>query len=869
MKKGLYLLIGIFALMFLFSNFVSAGYCLGNIDCTGFGSDPTPPSYSTCPGLESENYCEWYDYSSCSSYDEYDCEMYDCTWDYYMEVCTSSNGECWPGSNNVDSCNNFDYSEYACEGYPGCIWESGCLNDADCGSGQYCSGESQYCSGTYTDKIGPGTANNGDDSLYRQTTGGVPKLCTLEYDQFDNPWYNCIWEEDIMYINFDGSSYDSCGICSDAGNLGYIVRGSTWRVHWCVQKTPLVFGQCVWGSRWSDNYDELGSGYITRNCGSSTCDLHWSCSWNDVYGTCETSCVAETNAVFCSRLGKECGSVTANDNCGDSKTVNCGTCTSPEICSSGVCGCTAKTCASLGIYNCGIWDDGCGGTVNCGTCTLPEICSSGLCECIADCDGKECGSDGCGGVCKGVDNGMSQACTATYGSCSVTGTETCVGTVFSLCSGTDPRTATCEAPVNCGSDGCGSVCGLCNLGETCTNGVCSCVPDCAGKECGDDGCEGTCPPGCGTGQDCVEGVCEWDPLLYWADANENIIVGLTETPLIPYTVKMILRFSGLPSGTNVDFEVYEDDGAIGDDTIDTFSGTVDEDGKAVVEWDITKQDLGKASGPLDEETSTENTQFEFYFKVIDITSYQLRFIYNFDMCEGVTLCSHYDSSGAPEADCWADPCGANATECLDYFCRCEWDDVGGTCNQVGYEEPDIFTNLCVWCIDDVNTRGTWCDMPEGTNDYCDTAEAGCGIGDSITNSIYCDAIDFTIGSCTYLTDDSGDLDGCEDDGYLTYTWGARWGWNEVANTFLPPDPDPDGSDFLEDPLGTWRYDPTLLSVDCNAKGGTNSAICPAQIELPFFGTWGIIITIGLIVLIYVVLNLKKKKVVAKKKGKKK
>src|SRR6185437_12081647 len=47
---------------------------------------------------------------------------------------------------------------------------------------------------------------------------------------------------------------------------------------------------------------------------------------------------------------------------------------------------------------------------------------------------------------------------------------------------------------NCGSDGCGGTCGTCSSEQTCTNGVCvaSCVPDCSGKTCGSDGCGGKC-----------------------------------------------------------------------------------------------------------------------------------------------------------------------------------------------------------------------------------------------------------------------------------------------------------------------------------------------------------------------------------------
>ena len=55
------------------------------------------------------------------------------------------------------------------------------------------------------------------------------------------------------------------------------------------------------------------------------------------------SCVAETDAAFCSRAAKNCGSVTAADNCGTSRTVaSCGTCASPQSCGGGgtanVCG---------------------------------------------------------------------------------------------------------------------------------------------------------------------------------------------------------------------------------------------------------------------------------------------------------------------------------------------------------------------------------------------------------------------------------------------------------------------------------------------------------------------------------------------------
>jgi len=52
----------------------------------------------------------------------------------------------------------------------------------------------------------------------------------------------------------------------------------------------------------------------------------------------KSTCTAETDTVFCSRLGKNCNSLTGTDNCGNSRTVSiCGTCPTGYTCPSGTC----------------------------------------------------------------------------------------------------------------------------------------------------------------------------------------------------------------------------------------------------------------------------------------------------------------------------------------------------------------------------------------------------------------------------------------------------------------------------------------------------------------------------------------------------
>ena len=192
--------------------------------------------------------------------------------------------------------------------------------------------------------------------------------------------------------------------------------------------------------------------------------------------------------------GLDCG----DDGCGGS----CGDCTScGEECVDGACAftaCDGKQCGS----------DSCDGT--CGLCedAKHEHCSGGLCvckykECLGaccaegeacsddeccppDCAGKECGDDGCSGVC-GECAGCEEEC--DLGLCEFVG-----------CDGKE-----------CGPDGCGGTCGelegdCLGLQDDCIEGACICAPDCVDKQCGDDGCSGSCGE-CGDGNDCQDWIC--------------------------------------------------------------------------------------------------------------------------------------------------------------------------------------------------------------------------------------------------------------------------------------------------------------------------------------------------------------------------
>jgi len=238
-------------------------------------------------------------------------------------------------------------------------------------------------------------------------------------------------------------------------------------------------------------------GHRAVNCG--VCAGNTTCGGGGTPHQC--SCAAETNFAFCGRQGAGCGSVTAADNCGASRTVDCGTCGAPQVCTAGQCVCTPETDAQLCTANaraCGSFTvkDKCGTTrtvATCGSCASGNSCSAGVCSCsTSESSYSFCYRLGasCGAV-TGTDLCGNPKSVASCGTCS--SYQTCGGAGTANVCGCTPQSNAdfCTAKgKNCGSvsnyDNCGSYrtvadCGTCTSPQTCgansNPGVCSCAAE--------------------------------------------------------------------------------------------------------------------------------------------------------------------------------------------------------------------------------------------------------------------------------------------------------------------------------------------------------------------------------------------------------
>ncbi len=316
----------------------------------------------------------------------------------------------------------------------------------------------------------------------------------------------------------------TCGVCGDDQSCASGV---------CVDNPAEGCGDVSWEGVCDDGYMAYcdGGSLVEQNCNSGCCGWIPSEGYYWCYSAeyCGDFCLDECDSgdYGCSEEGTHAWTCSepAGGGCRVREWSTCaeGCDASAGICAGQVCepSCAAKECG----------DDGCGGV--CGTCGGEEICVAGQCtapECVPVCENKECGDDGCGGLCGSCDPGFScnskgvcesdspvcepscdgkdcgdDGCGGLCGSC-VDG-QSCNDKGQCVETGCQPQ---CDGKV-CGDNGCGDVCGLCDAGDLCEEGLCvpaPCQPQCDGKVCGDDGCGGSCGA-CADGQLCSDaGECE-------------------------------------------------------------------------------------------------------------------------------------------------------------------------------------------------------------------------------------------------------------------------------------------------------------------------------------------------------------------------
>ena len=445
-----------------------------------------------------------------------------------------------------------------------CPEDCGSCGDGVCGLKEL--DEEHFCPADCAVVCGDGVCEElenddvGSEGYCPPDCGGCNDGCCGYRDLFDP---GLAWCKDI-----DCSVWCGDGECS---------QGEDWEL------CPVDCGWCgdgVCGLVW--DVEEPCPADCTKPCGDGVCNGNETaegcpsdcgpcgdgiCGIGEMYlGACPWDCPPECGNDKCEEFEspvacpEDCGCVPLCDpswECGLDGTgcgLLCGLCPQGAVCVDRAC-CVPDVCKGK---QCG--DDGCGGV--CGECPLGWDCVEGSCappDCQPDCFDKECGDNGCGGLCGSCDDGL--YCTedpCSLGTCEhqiaplyclIEGG--CVASGFlsplSPCHQCQPgysqgdwtnvqdgmscgegmhcfQGACCDHQTNCdgkecGDDGCGALCGGCEPGWGCVDGVCvdgvPCVPNCGVYECGDNGCGGSCGD-CGDGlvctfDSCVMGMCFHDP----------------------------------------------------------------------------------------------------------------------------------------------------------------------------------------------------------------------------------------------------------------------------------------------------------------------------------------------------------------------
>ena len=440
-------------------------------------------------------------------------------------------GEC--EGNTLKYCAGGQLKTFDCTGYDKvCGFDAAfdwydCIEDSDGPCTPDCAGKAEGdadgCGGTCPGD-GPPTGDCGGITQKGTCDGDTLKYCSGDQlKTFDCTAYGKVCGYDAAFDWFDcveggvgpctpDCSGKACGDDGCGGSCGSCGGGETCNAS----------GQCISGGDGCGGIDDKGvcEGNTLKYCAggelktfdcttySKVCGYDAAFDWYDCVEDGEAPCTPSCG-------GKNCG----DDGCGGS----CGTCPGGQTCSSGVCtggggdacggvtekgtceGNTLKYCAGgqLKTFDCTTYSKVCGYDASFDWYDCVEDTTS----CTPDCSGKSCGDDGCGGSCGSCPSGQtcsSGSCEASGGGCGSLGSEgKCEGNTLKYCSAGAVKTFDCTAY--------GKICGwdAANSWYDCVEDATSCTPNCSGKECGGDGCGGSCGS-CGSGESCQSGSCVTD-----------------------------------------------------------------------------------------------------------------------------------------------------------------------------------------------------------------------------------------------------------------------------------------------------------------------------------------------------------------------
>ena len=347
----------------------------------------------------------------------------------------------------------------------------------------------------------------------------------------------CAWNEDTEQMKCSGEplncddgnpcTSDACneelGCSSEALVDGTPCLGIS---DMCSTGGKCDAGECVGavGNKCADNNpctDDLcdpETGDCTFEDNTASCDDGDLCTSDDACksGACVGSLVDCTEVSglclqpLCNPLSGQCDlPLVDGTSCNDEDLCN-----GVEVCAAGQCiGGTAVSCDDdenpCTDDVCNPLDGSCGVVVGNGApcggedpCAGGAACQDGICQpgapVVCEDDGNDCTQD----VCNALD-GKCGIPAENGASCGDINGWTCLASICQceqVCDGKE-----------CGDDGCGGTCGTCDAGFACGPlGQCTCEPDCNGKDCGNNDCDGSC--GECSGQDaCVGGQCECQP----------------------------------------------------------------------------------------------------------------------------------------------------------------------------------------------------------------------------------------------------------------------------------------------------------------------------------------------------------------------